>query len=105
MKEKKNKIELSKKTVICCADNEKKVSHLIALKDLGDLKIFGADLTDEGSFDAPIAGCDLVFHLATPVHFGSEDPEVQNCRTHIPNFGNNVTAASELLTTMLLLFF
>jgi nucleoside-diphosphate-sugar epimerase len=72
---------------------------------LGDLKIFGADLTDEGSFDAPIAGCDLVFHLATPVHFASEDPEVQNCRTHhIPNFGNNVTAAYELLTTMLLLF-
>jgi hypothetical protein len=59
---------------------------------LGDLKIFGADLTDEGSFDAPIAGCDFVFHLATPVNFASEDPEVQNYATRInPKFGN-VTA-------------
>lgn len=67
---------------------------------MGDLKIFGADLTDEGSFDAPIAGCELVFHLATPVHFASEDPEVQNCRTRIPIFGN--LTAFELLTTKLL---
>ncbi|KAE8077885.1 hypothetical protein FH972_016403 [Carpinus fangiana] len=62
-------------TTVRDPDNQKKISHLIALQDLGDLRIFGADLTDEGSFDAPIAGCDLVFHLATPVHFASEDPE------------------------------
>jgi len=62
-------------TTVRDPENQKKISHLIALQDLGDLKIFGADLTDEGSFDAPIAGCDLVFHLATPVHFASEDPE------------------------------
>ncbi|XP_059437535.1 anthocyanidin reductase ((2S)-flavan-3-ol-forming) [Corylus avellana] len=62
-------------TTVRDPDNEKKISHLIALQDLGDLKIFGADLTDEGCFDAPIAGCDLVFHLATPVNFASEDPE------------------------------
>lgn len=58
------------------ADNEKKISHLKALQSLGELKIFGADLTEEGSFDAPVAGCDLVFHVATPVNFASEDPEV-----------------------------
>ncbi|GAV74987.1 Epimerase domain-containing protein [Cephalotus follicularis] len=56
-------------------DNQKRTSHLIALQDLGDLKIFKADLTDEGSFDAAVAGCDFVFHVATPVHFDSEDPE------------------------------
>ncbi|KAK9265401.1 hypothetical protein L1049_007422 [Liquidambar formosana] len=55
--------------------NPKKISHLVALQEIGDLKIFKADLTDEGSFDAPIAGCDLVFHVATPVNFASEDPE------------------------------
>ena len=58
------------------ADNQKKVSHLLELQELGDLKIFRADLTDELSFEAPIAGCDFVFHVATPVHFASEDPEV-----------------------------
>lgn len=55
--------------------NRKKISHLIALQELGELKIFGADLTDEGSFDAPVEGCDIVFHVATPVNFASEDPE------------------------------
>lgn len=62
-------------TTVRNPENQKKISHLIALQALGDLKIFGADLTDGGSFDAPIAGCDLVFHLATPVNFASEDPE------------------------------
>jgi anthocyanidin reductase len=59
------------------ADNQKKIAHLIALQHLGDLNIFGADLTNEESFNAPIACCDLVFHVATPVNFASEDPEVQ----------------------------
>ncbi|XP_054792046.1 anthocyanidin reductase ((2S)-flavan-3-ol-forming)-like [Prosopis cineraria] len=55
--------------------NPKKISHLVALKNLGELKIFGADLTEEDKFDAPIADCDLVFHVATPVNFASQDPE------------------------------
>nr|ANR02605.1 anthocyanidin reductase [Morus alba var. multicaulis] len=55
--------------------NQEKILHLLQMKALGELKIFGADLTEEGSFDAPIGGCDLVFHVATPVHFASEDPE------------------------------
>ena len=61
-----------------CADNSKKISHLLPLQSLGDLKIFKADLTDEEKFDAPIAGCDFVFHVATPVNFASEDPEVNS---------------------------
>ncbi|VVA30748.1 Hypothetical predicted protein [Prunus dulcis] len=63
------------KTTVRDPDNQKKISHLTALQDLGELEILPADLTDEGSFDAPIAGCDLVFHVATPVNFASEDPE------------------------------
>ncbi|KAB2082099.1 hypothetical protein ES319_A05G175600v1 [Gossypium barbadense] len=62
-------------TTVRDPDNQKKISHLVTLQELGDLKIFQADLTDEGSFDAPISGCDLVFHVATPVNFASEDPE------------------------------
>ncbi|GLT32052.1 hypothetical protein SLA2020_067460 [Shorea laevis] len=62
-------------TTVRDPDNQKKISHLMELQKLGDLKIFRADLTDEGSFDAPIAGCDVVFHVATPVNFASQDPE------------------------------
>ncbi|GMP75157.1 hypothetical protein CsSME_00032344 [Camellia sinensis var. sinensis] len=63
-------------TTVRDPDNQKKTSHLLALKGSGNLKIFRADLTDEQSFDIPVAGCDLVFHVATPVNFASEDPEL-----------------------------
>ncbi|XP_019054991.1 PREDICTED: anthocyanidin reductase-like [Nelumbo nucifera] len=53
----------------------KKVSHLLELQSLGELKLFRADLTDEGSFDAAVSGCEVAFHVATPVHFASPDPE------------------------------
>ncbi|PON34659.1 NAD(P)-binding domain containing protein [Parasponia andersonii] len=62
-------------TTVRDPENQKKIVHLLQLQTLGELKIFGADLTEEGSFDAPISGCDLVFHVATPVNFASEDPE------------------------------
>ncbi|XP_058091788.1 anthocyanidin reductase ((2S)-flavan-3-ol-forming)-like [Magnolia sinica] len=55
--------------------NQSKVAHLLALQGSGDLKLFRADLTDEGSFDDAVNGCDVVFHVATPVHFESKDPE------------------------------
>ncbi|XP_058072932.1 anthocyanidin reductase ((2S)-flavan-3-ol-forming)-like [Magnolia sinica] len=55
--------------------NSKKVSHLLNLQVLGDLKLFKADLTEEGSFDDAINGCDFVFHVATPMNFESKDPE------------------------------
>ncbi|KAF5198069.1 Anthocyanidin reductase ((2S)-flavan-3-ol-forming) [Thalictrum thalictroides] len=56
-------------------DNLEKITHLLELGNLGELKIFRADLTDEGSFQEAVTGCDIVFHIATPVHFASEDPE------------------------------
>nr|DAD21609.1 TPA_asm: hypothetical protein HUJ06_023072 [Nelumbo nucifera] len=58
----------------------KKVSHLLGLQSLGELKLFLADLTDEGSFDAAVSGCEVVFHVTTPVHFASPDPEVFNAQ-------------------------
>ncbi|KAA8519947.1 hypothetical protein F0562_014143 [Nyssa sinensis] len=62
-------------TTVRDPENQEKISHLLALESLGNLKIFKADLTDGASFDAPVAGCELVFHVATPVNFASEDPE------------------------------
>lgn len=82
------------------ADNQKKISHLTALQELGELEILAADLTDEGSFDAPIAGCDLVFHVATPVNFASEDPEVQICWIRLIKF--EIQCSCCILRSMLL---
>ncbi|KAI4304299.1 hypothetical protein MLD38_039830 [Melastoma candidum] len=62
-------------TTVRDPNNKNKVSHLEELKSSGDLKLFRADLTDEASFDAPISGCNYVFHVATPVNFASQDPE------------------------------
>ncbi|XP_078437292.1 NAD(P)-binding Rossmann-fold superfamily protein [Wolffia australiana] len=54
---------------------ENKVAHLLALKSLGELKIFNADLGVEGSFDEAILGCDYAFLVASPVAFDDKDPE------------------------------
>ncbi|KAG2262248.1 hypothetical protein Bca52824_069327 [Brassica carinata] len=62
-------------TTVRDPENEKKTAHLKVLQELGDLKIFKADLTDEGSFTSPISGCEYVFHVATPISFTSQDPE------------------------------
>nr|AIY25006.1 anthocyanidin reductase [Mangifera indica] len=78
--------------------NQKKISHLLSLQELGELKIFGADLTDEGSFDAPIAGSDIVFHVATPVNFASEDPENDMIKPAIQGVGNVLKACAKAKT-------
>ncbi|KAJ4971968.1 hypothetical protein NE237_005067 [Protea cynaroides] len=56
--------------------NLKKVKHLLDLPHSDTrLKLWKADLVDEGSFDEPIQGCTGVFHVATPMDFESQDPE------------------------------
>ncbi|KAE8659747.1 Anthocyanidin reductase [Hibiscus syriacus] len=78
--------------------NQKKIPHLVALQKLGDLKIFPADLTDEGSFDAPVACCDLVFHVATPVNFASQDPENDMIKPAIQGVLNVLKACAKAKT-------
>ncbi|KAL5772606.1 hypothetical protein ACOSQ2_012530 [Xanthoceras sorbifolium] len=73
-------------------DNKRKISHLIELQELGELKIFRADLTDEGSFDAPVEGCDIVFHVATPVNYASKDPENDLIKPAIKGVSNVLKA-------------
>ncbi|KAL0853357.1 hypothetical protein Bca101_058509 [Brassica carinata] len=51
------------------------MAHLRVLQELGELRIFKADLTDEGSFSLPVSGSEYVFHVATPISFASQDPE------------------------------
>uniref|UniRef100_A0A0E0GKG0 NAD-dependent epimerase/dehydratase domain-containing protein n=1 Tax=Oryza nivara TaxID=4536 RepID=A0A0E0GKG0_ORYNI len=50
-------------------------SHLKGLEALGTLKVFRADLDEDGSFDEAVNGCDYAFLVAAPVNLQSENPE------------------------------
>ncbi|MCG8672757.1 MAG: aldehyde reductase [Pseudomonadales bacterium] len=49
-------------------NDEKKVKHLLqaAQKEPGTLKLFKADLLEEGSFEDAMKGCGIVMHTASP---------------------------------------
>jgi nucleoside-diphosphate-sugar epimerase len=60
-----------------------KVEHLKALAKAsnGQLKLFKADLMDEGSFDEPMQDCELVIHTASPFFItGIKHPEEELIR-------------------------
>lgn len=61
--------------------NTSKTSALDALaaRHPGRLRIFAADLLDEGSFDAAAADVDTVFHVASPFYMAEQitDPQAQ----------------------------
>ena len=54
-----------------------KVAHLHALAEAapGTLKLFKADLLEAKAFDAAIAGCQVVFHTASPFTSKVTDPQ------------------------------
>ncbi|KAH9323363.1 hypothetical protein KI387_018002, partial [Taxus chinensis] len=53
-----------------------KTCHLLSLPGAKErLRLFKADLSEDGSFDAAINGCEGVFHLAMPLLFHSQNPE------------------------------
>jgi len=54
--------------------NEAKVAHLRTMEG-GTLKLFKADLLDEGSFDEAAQGCGTVFHTASPFTTMVKDPQ------------------------------
>ena len=50
----------------------------MAAEEPGELKLFSADLLQEGSFDAAVANCDILVHTASPfVLQGITDPQAQ----------------------------
>lgn len=55
--------------------NRAKVGHLDALGDAADkrLELVEADLTSDAGWDAAVAGCSLILHLASP--FPASEPE------------------------------
>ncbi|KAL3653362.1 hypothetical protein CASFOL_003043 [Castilleja foliolosa] len=57
-------------------DDPKKTYHLISLDGAKErLKLFKADLLEEGSFDSGMAGCEGVFHCASPFFLDSTSPQ------------------------------
>jgi nucleoside-diphosphate-sugar epimerase len=59
----------------CITDpsNPDKTGHLLAMNDRGlpgRLSLQQANLLDEGSYDAPFAGCSAVFHVGTVMGYG-----------------------------------
>ncbi|VAH52385.1 unnamed protein product [Triticum turgidum subsp. durum] len=64
------------KTTVRDPDDTEKNSHLKDLQGLGPLEIIRADLSEEGSFDQAVSGCDYVFLVAAPLNLMSADPEV-----------------------------
>lgn len=59
------------------ADDPRKTEHLLALEGAEErLKLFKANLLEEGSFDSAIDGCEGVFHTASPFYHDVKDPQV-----------------------------
>lgn len=58
-------------------DNPKKLQYLneIAATTQGTIKYFKADLLDEGSYAEAMAGCELVYHTASPFKMNINDPQ------------------------------
>ncbi|CAO2837308.1 unnamed protein product [Amaranthus hypochondriacus] len=55
----------------------KKTEHLMELEGAKErLNLFKAELMEEGSFDSAVAGCEGVFHVASPVIFTPKHPQV-----------------------------
>lgn len=61
-----------------CAVGDGKNAHLKTLEDAGErLQLVKADMLDYGSVASAVAGCQGVFHVASPVPSGkSSNPEV-----------------------------
>ncbi|KAB2080498.1 Bifunctional dihydroflavonol 4-reductase/flavanone 4-reductase [Gossypium arboreum] len=56
----------------------RKTQHLLALEGAEErLKLFKANLLEEGSFDSGVEGCDGVFHTASPFYHDVTDPQAE----------------------------
>lgn len=77
--------------------NEYKTGHLKELdaKLPGTLMLFEADLMVSGSFDEAAAGCDTIFHMASPfVPFNVKDPQKELIEPAVKGTGNVLQTAN-----------
>ncbi|KAK4278715.1 hypothetical protein QN277_016523 [Acacia crassicarpa] len=59
-------------------NDSKKVDHLLKFDGAKErLKLFKADLLEEGCFDLAVEGCEGVFHTASPSFLDANDPQTE----------------------------
>ncbi|XWS52543.1 hypothetical protein CRYUN_Cryun11dG0079600 [Craigia yunnanensis] len=59
-------------------NDPRKIQHLLALEGAEDrLKLFKANLLEEGSYDSVIEGCEGIFHTASPFYHDVTDPQAE----------------------------
>jgi uncharacterized protein YbjT (DUF2867 family) len=75
-----------------CFNITEKSLHLLSLwKGSDQLRIFRADLQEEGSFDDAVKGCIGVFHVAASMQFNISDKENTGNAQCIHNFKQPIT--------------
>jgi len=80
-------------------ENETKVRHLLDIPGAAErLKLFGAELLKEGSFDAAVTGCGGVFHVATPTESAPKDPEEDMIKPAVDGTLNVLRASTKAQT-------
>ena len=79
-------------------DNEKKIAHLkeAAKNSEGDIKFFAADLLKEGSYLKAMAGCELVYHTASPFTTDVKNPQKELIEPAVNGTANVLNTANEI---------
>jgi len=78
--------------------NQKKVGHLntLAEEHPGKLELFNADLFNNGAFDEPMQGCELIFHTASPfIVKGLNDPQKELIEPALQGTRNVLNSANK----------
>ncbi len=77
-----------------------KVAPLKAMAEAtpGTLRLFAADLLDEGSYGEAMAGCSIVFHTASPFTINVKDPQRELIDPALLGTGNVLNEASRTPT-------
>ncbi len=85
--------------------DEKKTAHLSSIAQGREdaLELFPADLLQPGSFDAAIAGCDLVCHVAASVKLRADNPQREIVDPAVMGTANVLSAVKKAGTVKRLL--
>ncbi|KAJ1259964.1 hypothetical protein BS78_10G195700 [Paspalum vaginatum] len=76
--------------------DDPKNAHLVAMDGAAErLRLFKADILDYGSVAAAVAGCEGVFHVASPVPYAITDPEAELLAPAVTGTINVLKACSE----------
>lgn len=80
-------------------NNTKKVGHLLKLAEnaSGTLKLFKADLLEQGAFDDAMMGCEVVYHTASPFIVSNiKDAKAQLLDPALMGTENVLTSANKI---------